>query len=273
MGHHICRYCKLFSFHPPATADTMSSQPQHVSSNAHTLIASSKQMVHTYLRNPLTNLRLLKKAFATLAPVRTQIRRSFYIFILNLPYPLASYFVRMGDSWWLRLIASIEGRPPTGKQESLDAKEAAERLARCSGPGDEQLNSSEAGDMHYPSSVQRRTADHGMSQKIRLYREGLASHPWEKSIETVVALSELPNNHARSGSGAGLFEDGPPGALRAPTTFVYAKKDFAFDTRLALDGIADYLPRHSHAVVLDKSGHWLPSEDRKSTRLNSSHWE
>jgi hypothetical protein len=98
---------------------------------------------------------------------------------------------------------------------------------------------------------------------LGLYREDLLLGTWEKSLETVVALSEVPASAARHGSGssgAGLFEDGPSGSLKAPTTIVYGKWDLGFDKRLALEGISDYLDSGSQVVLLD-GGHWLPVEE------------
>lgn len=97
-----------------------------------------------------------------------------------------------------------------------------------------------------------------MGEKIHIYRDSLLWGPWEKSLETIVALSEIPSS--RTSSGAGIFEDGPPGALKAPTTIIYGKHDVAFEPRLALDGMSDYLTKESHILQVETGGHWLPSE-------------
>jgi pimeloyl-ACP methyl ester carboxylesterase len=75
----------------------------------------------------------------------------------------------------------------------------------------------------------------------------------------VVALSEIPVPESRSGSG--LFDNGPAGALRVPTTVVYAAEDMAFEQRLVLDGIADYLPKRSQVLYVEGVAHWLPHSE------------
>lgn len=131
-------------------------------------------------------------------------------------------------------------------------------MACSAGPGLPQLEEPDG----YAASLKQRLPNNGMLEKFRIYREGLFRGPWEKSIETVVALSEIPTDAKRGsgGSGAGLFDDGPKGALKAPATFVYGADDPAFERRLALDGITDYLAKDSQVVVLQDSGHWLPLE-------------
>lgn len=224
-------------------------------------------MLHTYLRSPL-NFRLLQSTFIPLNPIIAQVKRSFYVFILQLPYPIPTFFVRMGNFWFLRLLHWVQAGilSPKGKfTRQLTPSESAYWLCTASGPGAVQFqspaDSTQQEENGYSDSVKRRCADYGMSEKIRYYREGLIFGTWEKSLETVVALSELPVDPHRSGSGAGLFEDGPPGSMKAPITLIYGKQDMAFDPRLALDGISDYLTKGSQVLALNKSGHWLPSEE------------
>lgn len=105
---------------------------------------------------------------------------------------------------------------------------------------------------------------------LGIYGEGLLMGTWEKSLETVVALSEVPTSafrHTSGSSGAGLFDDGPRGAVKAPTTIVYGKHDLGFDRTLALEGIADYLGKGSQVVLLEGAGHWLPTEEFGSQAL------
>ncbi|KAF2712839.1 alpha/beta-hydrolase [Pleomassaria siparia CBS 279.74] len=234
--------------------------PQHMRSNAQIHAASALQMLHTWIRQPLS-ISLLKNAFSTLSPIRGQFRRSFYIFIFQLPQPLANFYATMGNYWWLRTMhtagAGLFGRDdkPT---RSLKASEAADYAAMSSGPGRAQHAS---GSLKYPESVLRRTKDLGMSEKIRIYREGVGLGVWEKSLETVVALSELPTK--KRSSGAGLFDDGPLGALNAPATFVMGSRDPAFERSMSLDGMVDYLTRDSQVLTVE-GGHWLPHEEMGS---------
>jgi len=160
--------------------------------------------------------------------------------------------------WFLRLLHKL-----TRKPAELTPVEAAECMAASLGPGSAQFNSVTKDRLTYPESVKQRLQDGGWSEKIRVYREGLWRDRWEKSLEMIVRLSELDQTQGlsrRSSSGAGLFEDGPPGFLRAPVTVVYGKKDPAFEPRLALEGMSDYLTKNSQVVVLEEGGHWLPVE-------------
>ena len=106
----------------------------------------------------------------------------------------------------------------------------------------------------YGESVRRRISDRGMSEKIRIYREGLFIGQWEKSLETTAALYELRSGKDQSSSVA------PKGAPKAPTTLVLGEKDMAFDLRLALDGLKDYLVKGSQVLIVKEAGHWMPLE-------------
>lgn len=216
-------------------------------------------MLHTWIRKPLS-IRLLKTAYHTLSPVLGQLGRSFYIFAFNLPLPLATTFATMGNFWLLKVMhkaaAGLIG--PDGKfKKDFDVDVAADWLAMSTGPSSAQFTS--FGNLSYPESARRRTKDYGMSEKIRIYRETVGLGVWEKSLETIVALSEIPAT--KRGSRAGLFEDGPPGALQAPATFVLGKRDMAFERSLCWDGIDDYLTRKSQVLTIEKAGHWLPHEE------------
>ncbi|KAH7135652.1 Alpha/Beta hydrolase protein [Dendryphion nanum] len=235
--------------------------PAHLNSNARTFLASSRRMLHTFLAHPFSNFRLLKTAYATSQPVFSQLKRSYYIFVLRLPGPIAKFFIRMGNYWFMGLLHMIQaGLISRGKfLGKFSDKEAADWTAMSSGPGIAQFSEQIDG-QGYSESVRRRIADLGTSEKIRIYREGLMFNPWEKSIETVVALSEIPTDPSRSSSGAGLFENGPKGALRVPTTLVLGKYDIAFERRLGTNGISDFLVRNSQVLYLGQSGHWIPFE-------------
>ncbi|KAF2745297.1 alpha/beta-hydrolase [Sporormia fimetaria CBS 119925] len=243
--------------------------PHHASTSALTLLASTKQMLLTYRHHP-TNLHLLKTSLTQLLPLLAQANLSFYIFILNLPLPLATFFARMGNFWFLRLTHHLQTRClfPSKVPTPIPAPLAADHLAASSGPGTSQLPTStlsqNAEEEKYPPSVRNRVRDHGMAQKIRLYREGLFLGPWEKSLETIAALSAISVDSTMAAAGAGggaLFDEGPEGALKVPATLIHGEKDPAFERRLVLSGLGDYLPRRSQAIMLEGSGHWLPTEE------------
>lgn len=79
------------------------------------------------------------------------------------------------------------------------------------------------------------------------------------------AALEAARRRSSLSVGASLFDsagDGPRGLLRAPTTVVVGAGDVAFDWRLALEGIAEYVGRKGGAVVvIERAGHWLVRED------------
>ncbi|PVI02924.1 alpha/beta-hydrolase [Periconia macrospinosa] len=245
--------------------------PQHAYSNAVTKYISALQMLHTYFQRPWKNFSLLKNAYRTVKPILSQIRRSFYVFCFNLPYPLPTVFTTFGSFWFLNVVHKSELgllKPDGQWEREMSVKEAADFLAMSAGPGTSQTT--DVGGQ-YPEAVKRRLSDHGMSEKIRFYREGLFGGIWEKSIETVVALSEIPPSQFRFGSSSSddLFDSGPPGKLKAPATILYGRNDVGFDRRLALDGISDSISGNSQVVFLDNSGHWLPYEKESRVVLKS----
>ncbi|KAF1996528.1 alpha/beta-hydrolase [Amniculicola lignicola CBS 123094] len=243
---------------------TSAVMPGLFKANALTHVASARQMLHTWLRAPF-NLRLLKTAYSTLGPVISQIKRSYYIFTFSLPAPLARLFATGGNFVFVRAVHNFAAglRHRDGKpSRTLEGKDEATFMAMTAGPGLAQFNATTADGLTYSDSVKARIPDRGMGEKIRYYREGLFFRPWEKSIETVVALSEIETNPTRSAStgSGGLFDEGPKGALRAPTTVIMGKNDVAFELRLVLEGAGDYLVRGSQVMVVGRSGHWLPLE-------------
>ncbi|KAF2092334.1 alpha/beta-hydrolase, partial [Saccharata proteae CBS 121410] len=256
--------CRLAS-EAPLLADhyiiTSIMVPSAVQANITTRLASAKQQLHTWSQNP-SYLRLLRSAFATLAPIGKQIIRSGYVFAFTLPAPLPSWVSKVGDNWIQRHIHGLASQN-MGVQIA-----AADALARSAGPGVEQCLSSDYKDgLTYHMSVYQRAldGDDGWSHKISYYRNGLAMGRWEKSLETIVALSELETlpplgGRRRSSSGVGLFEEGPKGQLKARSTIVVGKQDKAFELKLGFEGIGDFLVRGSCVVIVDGSGHWLMLE-------------
>lgn len=120
-----------------------------------------------------------------------QLKLSGYVFVFNLPSPVASSFGSLGDYWFLRVCHAIAA----GKKHPLESTQAAEALASSLGPSIEQAFGLEK--MGYPDSVRRRAPNGGWAEKIRLYREGLATKPWEKGLDTLWALSQLEQERGR----------------------------------------------------------------------------
>ena len=220
-------------------------------------ITLAKQMLHTWLRQP-RNMHLLRNAFSALSPILTQFRRSFYIFSFNLPWPFSMVFSTFGNYWFLRILHNLgKGKPKDGEQiiGRLNPKEAGEAMAITTGPGEAQLN--DTGDtLKYGESVRKRFSDRGMSEKIRIYREGLFQDKWEKSLELTASLFELHDASASRKSSATITE----GAMQNPITLMIGEHDTAFDLRLAFNDIKEFLVPGSQVLLIKGVGHWVPIE-------------
>jgi len=233
-------------------------------SNGRNRILLAKQMLRTWIRSPF-NFRLFKNGIHALGPVAGQFRRSFYIFVFHLPWPLNNTFATFGNYWFLRILHSF-GKGTPGKSKTpavLNPIEAAEAMAISTGPGSAQLEKTNSNNERYGESVKRRVGDRGMSEKIRIYRENLVFGKWEKSLEITAALynisSEASSSQSLSPSGT-LSNMAPEGALKAPSTLMMGLHEPAFDQRLSLDNARDYLVKGSQVVIIKEAGHWLPLE-------------
>jgi pimeloyl-ACP methyl ester carboxylesterase len=233
--------------------------PHLTTANATSQWNLARQMLHTWVPSPF-NVRLLKTAFAALGPVRSQFRRSFYIFCFHLPWPFSNFFATFGNYWFLRVLHSLgKGKPRKNEKliGRLDPKEVGEAMAMSTGPSILQLQESAEG-LRYGESVRKRVGDRGMSQKVGIYRDGLFTGTWEKSLETTAALYEI--GEAGSTSSAPLLGSVPEGSLKAPTTFMLGERDPAFDQQLCLGNMKDFLVSGSQVVLVKDAGHWLPLE-------------
>ncbi|KAL6704097.1 hypothetical protein ACN47E_008760 [Coniothyrium glycines] len=233
--------------------------PPLTASNAQSKFLLAKQMLRTWKSSPLS-IGLLKNGLNALKPVIGQFKRSFYIFCFNLPWPLTNTFATFGNYWFLRVLHDL-GKGPRSRSDNqgkavsrLSIKEAGEFMAISTGPGLAQLQ--QYGDLKYGESVRKRLGDRGMSEKIRLYREGLFLGEWQKSLEITAALYELSSTTTDSF----LSHTAPKGSLKAPATFILGEHDPAFDKRLALDNARDYLAKGSQVLMVKDAGHWLPLE-------------
>ncbi|EDU39509.1 MhpC hydrolase or acyltransferase alpha beta hydrolase superfamily [Pyrenophora tritici-repentis] len=235
--------------------------PSLQASNAKNRILLAKQMLRTWLRSPL-NTRLLKNGLHALGPVAGQFRRSFYIFVFHLPWPLSNVFATFGNYWFLRVLHSY-GKGSASKPKNftaLNPVEAAEAMAISTGPAMAQLNAPDNTKERYGESVKARVGDKGMSEKIRIYREDLFSAKWEKSLEVTVALYNISTSSAAARSSGTLSNTAPQGALKAPATLFMGQYEPAFDQRLSLDNARDYLVKGSQVVIVKGAGHWLQIE-------------
>lgn len=100
-----------------------------------------------------------------------------------------------------------------------------------------------------------------MSEKIRLYREGLALGRWGKEAQLLRELEGLKRTTSSSSPSRSSSGEHVEGKLKAPATIIYGRDDPAFESRLVLPGIEKYLSDGSCVLVLEGSGHWLPSEE------------
>ncbi|KAF1842999.1 alpha/beta-hydrolase [Cucurbitaria berberidis CBS 394.84] len=239
--------------------------PHLTASNAAAQVSLAKQMLHTWIRSPF-NIRLLKNGLHALGPVVSQFRRSFYIFCFLLPWPFNTFFATFGNYWFLRVLHEL-GKGNRNKDEKtfarLNTTEAAEAMAMSTGPALSQIEQVDGNGHRYGDSVRNRIRDRGMAEKIRIYREGLFTGQWQKSLETTAALFELasdPSSRHQSISGSLLGNSAPRGALQTPTTLILGEHDPAFDRRLALGNVKDYLVKGSQVVLVKGAGHWLPLE-------------
>jgi pimeloyl-ACP methyl ester carboxylesterase len=189
---------------------------------------------------------------------------SAYVFVFRLPYLLAILPGVPGDFWMFRYLNAVSEN--INPSRPIPGAAGFDLLASSIGPSLIQISqTANEGDMvlEYPTSVKSRATNGGWYEKIRLYREGLAFLPWEKSLETLWELNSLqqtsPSSRHRSGSLAGIFETEPPGSLRNPTTVIWGKEDHALSHTLCLEGIEDYFAVHgSNVVMLSNCGHWVP---------------
>ena len=222
-------------------------------------------MLTTWTHKP-SNFGPLRGVFKNAKPLLHQLRKSAYVFAFKLPYPLAALLGRAGDFWMLRFLNAVSGKP--SPSEPIQGTAGFELLASSIGPGPIELQQSakrEKGaiSLQYPDSVRSRVSSGGWMEKLRVYDEGLAFGTWEKSLETLWELNQIEQSVStgrhRSGSTVGIFDIGPPGTLRSPTTIIWGKNDVALDMSLALNGIGDYFGMHgSHVVQVSQCGHWVP---------------
>jgi len=139
----------------------------------------------------------------------------------------------------------------------------ADSLACSLGPSTAECSSKTADGEQYPPSVLERAKFGGFVEKARYYREGAMFGEWQKSIETIMELSQVDEKPLRrASSGAGYLHDQYAGALKAPATVVWAENDLALLPKVMLHGLPDYLTKDSQIMLLPKCGHWPQIEPK-----------
>ncbi|CAG8092272.1 unnamed protein product [Penicillium salamii] len=233
-----------------------------VESNIRRLLFSSKKMLGNAWRNPLQARVPLTQAFRTISPLFRQIFLSGYIFAMQLPIPFVNHFLTAGH---LSLLRSIHIRSHgTAKYSTQDI---AESMASSMGPSVAEAKTKTANGDSYPVTLQNERAFAHTIHMANYYRHRASTARWTKSIETVASLHSITPGAGRASSGAGLFNEGPPGALKASTTVFWGKNDLALDRRICLDGMSDFLVQGSQIVLLPRTGHWTPVETESRAAL------
>jgi pimeloyl-ACP methyl ester carboxylesterase len=234
-----------------------------VQANIQRLFTSAAKMFKIFLRSPIRSRSMLPKAWKTVKPALRQAFLSGYVFAFQLPMPLVNYLGTGGNRAWLRGIHANAH----GNRETYTGEEAAEAMASTLGPSVEEYNTETSDHLTYSPSVLKDGGLGNWAHSISYYRHNTATARWSKSIETIASLHAISrgNEIRRTGSRAGVFDEGPKGSLKAESTFVWGLNDIALDRRICLEGIDDYLTHRSQVVTLPHSGHFTPveSESRK----------
>lgn len=235
-----------------------------VASNIRRSLSSSLKMFKTALRSPIKSRSTLYKAIKSLKPVARQLLLSGYIFVMQLPMPFVVYLGTGGNYSFLKLAhKGSYGNSP------FSLEDAAECMASSLGPSVEECRTQTYDGEGYPASVVKERALGNFQHMARYYREKAATSRWQKSIETIADLHSISggNELHRASSGAGLFDDGLTGVLKAHSTIIWGKADIALDPQICLNGFSDYLVRNSQVVELPRSGHFTPLERESCAAL------
>ncbi len=109
-------------------------------------------------------------------------------------------FGGLGSQWFLRYAHSLALGP---KHRPL-SQEAVIQMASSLGPSNTACKTCTPDNQVYSLSVQNRGKHGFWTESTRFYREGLATQPWYKSLETVIALHNLGARAGDLSSGGGL---------------------------------------------------------------------
>lgn len=234
-------------------------------------IVESARKIHKDARNaPSSSRPSPLQAVRTLKPLFRQLALSGYIFAMQLPVPLVKFFLIGGNQSLMRAVHKVSH----GTAE-LTPRDAAESMASSMGPSLPESKTQTPNGDSYPSTIKYSREFANVMNMAGYYRDGAALSRWHKSLETIAALHRLAggNDVRRTSSGAGVFDEGAPGVLRASSTVFWGKLDVALDPTICLDGMADYLVGDSQIVLLPRSGHFTPIEVESRAALETAvHW-
>lgn len=233
-------------------------------SNVRRMVSSASKMFNTALAAPLSARAPLLQALRTLGPLLRQLKMSGYVFAMQLPPTLVTYFLTGGN---YSLMAGIH-KGSHGRGEFTPSDEGTS-MASSMGPSLAESKSQTANGDSYPSTIKYTHNFANVLHMAGYYRDGASVARWRKSLETVTNLHSIAGGHElrRANSGAGLLDEGTPGALQASSTVFWGKQDIALNPQICLDGMADYLVADSQVVMLTESGHFTPIEQESRVAL------
>lgn len=223
------------------------------------MIFAARKMFNDAWNSPLNARAPLRQAWHTLAPVRYQLKMSGYIFVMQLPVPFARFFLTGGNQAFMKMLhlGSHGSAKPT-------PQDLANSMASSMGPSLEESKTQTADGETYPTTVRFDSKFANVMNLAGYYRDGASVGYWKKSLETVVALDRLAGGKEPQGA------KGAKGALKAPSTIFWGKKDIALHTAICLDGMSDFIPKNSQVVLLPNSGHFTPIEPESRVALTKA---
>ncbi|KIV77363.1 hypothetical protein PV11_09163 [Exophiala sideris] len=237
--------------------------------NKDRIIGSATKIFRQFKQSPKQHFACLSKTIKTLQPLLVQTMMMGYIFMFNLPAVFVKMMGVAGNFSFLR------GAHWSGYGKRSDEYRVQECMASTFGPSLHECKTSaissvangDAGQT-YGSSVAQRAESPGVAfwNMTGYYRDGVASLPWTKSLETIADLYAIETTasesssprHRRSSVSNSLFIDHLKGQLNAPTYVLWGEKDLACGRSICLDGLGDYLAKDSEIIILPRSGHWTP---------------
>lgn len=233
-------------------------------SNVRRMLTSASKMFNTALAAPLSSRAPLLQALRTLGPLLRQLKMSGYVFAMQLPPTLVTYFLTGGN---YSLMAGIH-KGSHGRGEYTPSDEGTS-MASSMGPSLAESKTQTANGESYPTTIKYTHDFANVMNMAGYYRDGASVARWRKSLETVANLHSIAGGSElrRANSGAGLLDEGTPGALQASSTVFWGKQDIALSPQICLDGMADYLVADSQVVMLTESGHFTPIEPESRVAL------
>lgn len=265
----------------------------HMASNIRSRLATARQSWRTYTNQPVNQTQHLAPAKENLSIIGTQLLKSNYIFIFQLPFPIAHYLPSV-SRYLLSITHRLAHRVRKPTSTRLPAGLAAHATAQSNGPSTSACSSKLPSGESYSASVLARASKNGdWDQRIELYKQGAGSRRWAHSSTVQTFLSNSTRSSAPvSGDSAANDTPSKSGAevltaridpthsvpansprqnvagFKVPATILFGMRDPALDPRVVLEGIEAYfLPSgtgegsKSHVLKMPKCGHWSPVEE------------